>query len=136
MARLQIAGVKLRNKQAAEGIPYAEEVLKANQSDGLAQYIMGRLLLDAGQIERAVKMLESARGFYPDEPKVYFQLGRAYTRANRKADADVALATFTRLRKAALESDQSPARSVETMKDDIEVAPSQPSASPTSPSKN
>src|SRR5258708_3369000 len=30
LARLQIAGVKLRNKQAAEGIPYAEEELKAN----------------------------------------------------------------------------------------------------------
>jgi len=118
MARLQIAGVKLRNKEAKDGIPFAEDVLKLYPNDPLAAYILGRLLLDIGEIDRAIKSLELARSFYPDEPKIYYQLGRAYTRANRKDDADKALAVFTRLRKAVLESDQSPARSVESIQDD------------------
>jgi tetratricopeptide (TPR) repeat protein len=122
LARLQIAGVKLRNKQAKEGIPFVEDVLKLYPNDPLSEYIIGRLFLDSGQVERAIKSLELARGFYPDEPKIYYQLGRAYARANRKEDADKALATFTRLRNAALKSDQSPARSVESIQDDDTVA--------------
>ena len=118
---MQIAGVKLRNKEANEGIPFVKEVLSLYPNDALASYILGRLLLDSGQVEQAIKSLELARSFYPDEPKIYYQLGRAYSRAKRKDDADKALATFTRLRKAVLQSDQSPARSVESLQDDDTV---------------
>jgi hypothetical protein len=37
----------------------------------------------------------------PNEPKIYFALARAYTKAKRKQDADKARATFTRLSQAA-----------------------------------
>ena len=127
LARLQIAGVKLRNKQANDGIPFVEEVLTLNPNDPLAEYIIGRLFLDSGQVDRAIKSLELARTFYPDEPKIYYQLGRAYARAKRKDDADKALAAFTRLRKAALQSDKSPARSVESLQDDeTQTSPPRP----------
>jgi len=36
----------------------------------------------------------------PTEPKIYFALARAYTKAKRKQDADKARATFTRLSQA------------------------------------
>jgi tetratricopeptide (TPR) repeat protein len=124
LARLQIANIKLRNKQPAAGLPFAEEVLKLYPNDPLAQYIQGRLLLDLGKIELAIKSLEIARNFYPDEPKIYYQLGRAYARANRRDDADKALETFARLRKLAVESSKGPARSVESLKDDTSEAPS------------
>ena len=49
-------------------------------------------------------MLETAQKLAPDEPKLYFALARAYARANRKADADRARATFTRLNRLAEEA--------------------------------
>ena len=97
LARLMIANVKLKNKEAAAGIPFAEESLKLYPRDPLGHYILGRLLFDAGQTERSIRELEAAREFYKEEPKIYFQLARAYARANRKADADRARAEFTRL---------------------------------------
>ncbi len=120
LAQLQIANIKLRNKEPAAGIPFVEDLLKVNPDDALAHYIMGRLLLDMGEIERSIKSLELARAAYPDEPKIYYQLGRAYARAKRKDDADKALATFARLRKSAVESDTGPARSVESLQDSSE----------------
>jgi predicted Zn-dependent protease len=99
LARLMIANVKLKNRDAAGGIPFAEESLKLYPQDPLGHYILGRLLFDAGQTERAIKELETAREAYKDEPKIYFQLARAYAKANRKADADRAREEFSRLNK-------------------------------------
>jgi predicted Zn-dependent protease len=97
LARLMIANVKLKNREPEAGIPFAEASLKLYPQDPLGHYILGRLLFDSGQTERAIKELETARDAYKDEPKIYFQLARAYARANRKADADRARAEFTRL---------------------------------------
>ena len=41
----------------------------------------------------------------PNEAKTYFALARAYTRVKRKADADRARETFTRLSKEANQGD-------------------------------
>jgi len=50
-----------------------------------------------GQNARAIEELETAQRLRADEPKVYFALARAYAKANRKADAEKARETFTRL---------------------------------------
>jgi predicted Zn-dependent protease len=97
LARLMIANVKLKQREPEAGIPFAEASLKLYPRDPLGHYILGRLLFDAGQTERAIKELETARDAYKDEPKIYFQLARAYAKANRKADADRARDEFTRL---------------------------------------
>lgn len=99
LARLMIANVKLKNRDTAAGIPFAEASLKLYPRDPLGHYILGRLLFDAGQTERAIRELETARDAYKDEPKIYFQLARAYAKANRKADADRAREEFSRLNK-------------------------------------
>ena len=64
-----------------------------------------RLLFDAGQNDRSIKELEAARSLAPLAPNIHFALARAYTRANRKADADRARETFARLNKQAEEID-------------------------------
>jgi predicted Zn-dependent protease len=101
LARMQIAYIKLLNKEPAEGIPLAEEAINLHPRLPLGHYILGRLLFDSGQIPRSIQELETAKTLRPDEPKVYFALARAYTKANRKADAEQARETFTRLNQQA-----------------------------------
>ena len=105
VARIQIAYLKLKNKETADGIPYAEEALKLSPRNAIGHYILGRLLFDAGQNNRSIKELEGAQQLAPEAPNIYFALARAYTRANRKADADRARENFTRLNKKAEEFD-------------------------------
>ena len=99
MARLQIAYVRLKNKEAAAGLPYAEEAVRLNQRAPMGHYLLGRILFDTGDNARAIAELETARQLAPEEPKVHFALSRAYAKANRKADAERARETFMRLNK-------------------------------------
>ena len=104
LARMQIAYIKLQANDAAAGLPFAEEGVKLRPQLALSQYVLGRLLFDAGQHARAVEVLETARRLAPDEPKIHFSLARAYLRVKRKSDADRARAEFTRLNKLAEEA--------------------------------
>jgi tetratricopeptide (TPR) repeat protein len=103
-ARLGIADTKFKVKDPAGGLPYAEEAVKLSPKSPLAHLLLGVLLFETGQIARAIVELETAQKSLPNEPKIYFQLGRAYALANRKEDAARARATFTRLNKQAEES--------------------------------
>ncbi len=95
-ARLRIAAAKYKIDSAA-GLPFAEEAVKLNPELPFAHYLLGLLLLDIDQYQRATPELEIARKAFPTDPKVYFALGSAYARAGRKADAARARATFERL---------------------------------------
>lgn len=106
LARCQIANIKLQRKEIQDGLKYAEEAVRQAPRLPLAHYLYGRLLLEAGQNERAVEALETTAKMVPNEAKTYFALARAYTRVKRKADADRARETFTRLSKAATQGDE------------------------------
>jgi tetratricopeptide (TPR) repeat protein len=106
LARCQIANIKLQRKEIEDGLKYAGEAARQAPRLPLAHYLHGRLLLEAGQNERAVEALELAAKMVPNEAKTYFALARAYTRVKRKADADRARETFTRLSKAASQGDE------------------------------
>jgi tetratricopeptide (TPR) repeat protein len=99
LARCQIAYIKLNRKEIEGGLPFAEEAVKQAPRLPLAHYLLGRLLLEAGQNQRAIQELEVAAQMVPNEAKIYFALARAYTRVRRKEDADRARETFTRLSK-------------------------------------
>ncbi len=101
LARLQIAYIKLKNKDAAAGVPFAKEAVQLAPRLTLAHYLLGRLFFDAGRTAEAIEELETAQHLAPDEPKIYFALARAYTRAHRKEDADRARDTFARLNQLA-----------------------------------
>lgn len=99
LARLGIANAKLRTAPAA-GIPYAEEAVKLAPKLPLSHHLLGMLLLETNQPERAVRQFEEAIRLYPKEPVIYFALARAYAAAGRRADADRARAEFVRLKRA------------------------------------
>lgn len=106
LARLQIAYIKSRNKEPADGIPLAEEAVTANPRLPLGHYILGRLLFETGKNARAIEELEIAVKMAPSEPRIYYTLARAYAKANRKDDAERARETFARLNKMAEEAAQ------------------------------
>jgi tetratricopeptide (TPR) repeat protein len=97
LARLMIAQTKFNLKDFAGGLPYAEAAVNLSPRLPLGHYLLGFGLLETGQTARAINELETARTAIPNEPKIYFALSRAYARANRKADAAQARATFMRL---------------------------------------
>jgi predicted Zn-dependent protease len=99
LARLMIADAKLRFKDFAGGLPYAEQAVKLRPEAPIGHYLLGSLLLETGHTARAVTELETAERLIKDEPRIYFALGRAYARAGRKQDAERARAEFERLKK-------------------------------------
>lgn len=98
-ARLQIAFEMIKQNRHAEGLPYAEEAVKLAPDLFAAHNALGRILLETGAVERAVKQLEIGAKLAPDSPEMYFALARAYTRAGRPKDAERARAEFARLDK-------------------------------------
>jgi predicted Zn-dependent protease len=120
----------LQRKDIEGGLPLAEEAARQAPRLPLAHYLLGRLLLEAGRNERAVKELEATAQMVPNEAKVYFALARAYTRVKRKEDADRARETFTRLSKAT----QAEGQAASALPDDNTPAPEsapQPAPQPT-----
>lgn len=101
LARLQIAYIKLKNKEPEAGVKYAEEAVKLNTRMVLGHYILGRMYLETGDAKRAVEELEISQRMAPDEAKVYFALSRAYAKVGRQADAARARDAFARLNVAA-----------------------------------
>jgi tetratricopeptide (TPR) repeat protein len=98
LARLRIAAV-LYKEDSAAGIPYAEEAIKLDPQLGFAHYLLGLLLLDTGNYQRALPELEIAQKSFPREARLYFALGAAYSHAGRKQDAARARSAFDRLSK-------------------------------------
>ena len=96
VARLKIAAAEYKVDSGA-GIPYAEEALKLDPQLALGHYLLGLLLLDTGDYKRAIPELEAARASLPNEARLYFALGSAYSMAGRKDDAARARRTFQRL---------------------------------------
>jgi len=99
ISRLRIGAVEYKNDSVA-GIPYAEEAVKLAPQQPFGHYLLGLLRLDTDDYQGAIPELEIARKGLPHEPKIYFALGTAYSRAGRKQDAAQARATFARLSQA------------------------------------
>lgn len=99
-ARLALATIKA-SVDPQQALRYAEEAVQLDPRIPLGHYLLGSLLIETGQIERAIAELEVARRALPQEARIYFALARAYTRARRPQEAERALATFRRLSEAA-----------------------------------
>jgi tetratricopeptide (TPR) repeat protein len=98
-ARLQIAAANYKTDSAA-GLPYATEAVKLNPRLPFAHYLVGLLLLDTDNYQKAIPELEIAKKSLPRESKLYFALGSAYSRAGREQEARQARQIFTRLQQA------------------------------------
>jgi tetratricopeptide (TPR) repeat protein len=98
LARLQIAAAEYR-ADSASGVPYAEEAVALAPQLPFAHYLLGLLLLDIGNFQKAIPQLETAEHAFPQEAKLYFALSSAYAGAGRMQDAAHARAKFAQLQK-------------------------------------
>lgn len=98
-AMLQIAFEYLKRKEFEAALPYAEKAAQLAPKLFAAHNALGRILLELGQTERAIKALELSAKQAPDSPESQFALARAYAKAGRKAEAEKARSEFTRLDK-------------------------------------
>jgi tetratricopeptide (TPR) repeat protein len=108
---LQIAFEYLKRNEHAGGLPFAEQAAQLDPNSFPARNALGRILLESGQTERAIKELETGVKLAPDSPEMHFALARAYSRAGRKNEAAKERAEFIRLdkiRRAQREGLQSP----------------------------
>jgi tetratricopeptide (TPR) repeat protein len=99
IARLQIASNYYRVDSAA-GISYAEEAVRLAPQYPFGHYVLGLLLVDAGEYTKAIPELETARRTFPHKvPQIYFSLGIAYSHVGRKEEAARARVMFVQLKK-------------------------------------
>ena len=100
LPRLQIAAAEYKVDSAA-GLPYAEEAVRIAPQMPFAHYLLGLLLLDKGEYQKAIPELEIAQKAFPKETRLYWSLSAAYAHVGRPQDAARARAAFARLSQAA-----------------------------------
>lgn len=94
---LRLASIGLQRRQSAESLAAAKKAVAIAPDSSEAHYLMGRSLLEEGDTSAAIQQLETARQLSPNSAKVRFNLARAYSRADRAADAQQERAEFERL---------------------------------------
>jgi tetratricopeptide (TPR) repeat protein len=80
-------------------VMYARRAVEANGQFFGAHAVLGKLLVNAGDVEQGIKELEIARQQASDSPQVHFSLATAYAMAGRKAEAAHEREEFVRLKK-------------------------------------
>jgi len=94
---VQMAFEYLKRDQYNDALPLAEKAVQLAPKLYAARNVLGRVLLELGQVERSIKELEEGVKLAPSSPEMHFALARAYTRAGRKADAARERETFKKL---------------------------------------
>jgi tetratricopeptide (TPR) repeat protein len=96
---LQMAFEHHKRNQYETALPLAEKAAKLAPKMFAARNILGRLLLELDQVERAIRELEEGVRLAPQSPEMHYALARAYSRAGRKGDAAREREVFRRLEK-------------------------------------
>lgn len=99
--------IALLYEQRAEpdrALPLARRAVETDPKFFAAHGVLGRLLVNAGELEKGLKELQIAEKQAPDSPQVHFSLATAYGLAGRKEDAGRERAEFLRLRQLADET--------------------------------
>lgn len=97
LAKLQIAFEYIKRGEWVEAKRWAEEAVTEGPTLSVARKALGQVLLEIGELERAITELEAGVKLSPESPSIRFTLARAYRRAGRPRDAQREQAEFTRL---------------------------------------
>ena len=99
LALLELAATRA-TENPAEAAEYAKRAVELSPRLPIGHYLLGQFYADSGNAEAALPELEIARRYLPEEPKVYFALGKAYAQLGRKEEAAKARAEFRRLKQS------------------------------------
>ena len=86
-ANLQLGNLRKDAQKFAEASTYLERATTVRPTDLTARKLLATLRLQTGQVDEAVRMLESIVEEAPDVVEVHVQLATAYNRLKRKDDA-------------------------------------------------
>ena len=101
LAKYHLAFTMLeRNIQTDEVVRLLNEAIEARPDYADAHYQLGKLYIAKGDIENAIGHLETAVQADPKKEYIHYQLSIAYRKANRAADADRELKTYSDLKAA------------------------------------
>jgi tetratricopeptide (TPR) repeat protein len=84
---VQMAFEYLKRDQFNDALPLAEKAVQLAPKLYAARNVLGRVLLELGQVDRSIRELEEGVKLAPSSPEMHFALARAYTRAGRKEEA-------------------------------------------------
>jgi tetratricopeptide (TPR) repeat protein len=96
-AKTQIAFALIRRGDFEAAKPWAQDAVAAAPTEFVARNALGQVLLETGDVDGAIRELETGVKLASDSPAMHFALARAYRRGGRAADADREQAEFTRL---------------------------------------
>ena len=98
-AMLQIAFEYIKRSDFENARPYAQKAVDTAPTLFATHNALGRVLLELGKVDEAIKELEIGTQMAPDSPEMHFALAHAYARAGRKEDAARERSAFLRLDK-------------------------------------
>ena len=94
---MQLAYEYLKRGEAPAALPYAKQAVAVAPNAFPAHKALGQALLETGDIDGAIRELETGLKLAPESPGLHFTIARAYQRAGRQEDAARARNEFTRL---------------------------------------
>jgi len=86
-AMLQIAFEYIKRNDYEQALPFAQKAVDAAPDFFVTHNALGRVLLEVGKVQEAIKELELGVKQAPDSPEMRFALARAYAKAGRREDA-------------------------------------------------
>ncbi len=91
----------LRRGEAAKALPIARDAVRYAPESYAAQTVLGRVLIETGDLKQAVGALETAAKLSPESPQPRIALASAYSKLGRTADAARERKEFLRLQELA-----------------------------------
>jgi predicted Zn-dependent protease len=86
-AAIMGAWILLLHDRAAEALPLAQRAAEQEPQSVAAQAMLGRSLLETGDLQSSIARLERAVKVEPDNLELHIALAKAYSKSGRKDDA-------------------------------------------------
>jgi tetratricopeptide (TPR) repeat protein len=99
---LYFLGGFLSQSRPTEAIPIITRALGLNPDAWGPLYYLGRIHLAQGDVRQALLFLDRAAKLKPEEPAIYYQLGRALQKDGRENEARAAFARLQQLKAGSL----------------------------------
>jgi len=86
-AQLMVAWDSLLRSDFPTALVYAQKALAEEPSLPLARLVLGRALVETGDVKGGTELLEKEQQLEPDNLEIHFALAKAYSKSGRKDDA-------------------------------------------------
>jgi predicted Zn-dependent protease len=86
-AQLMVAWDSLMRNDFQTALTYAQKAVAEEPSLPIARLVLGRALVETGDVKGGAELLEKELQVEPDNLEIHFALAKAYSKSGRKEDA-------------------------------------------------